>query len=77
MLRQPISSVILELPLSRDLDLDHKIELHCSSLGCTQRHVGLHPSKPVAHTGSQTEEATQGALLLNGATNPNQHYHAG
>ena len=32
MLRQPVSPSMLELPLSRDLDLDHKLELHCSSL---------------------------------------------
>ena len=31
MLKQPVSSAILELPLSRDLDLDHKLELHCFS----------------------------------------------
>ena len=36
----------------------------------------LHPAKPVAHIGSQTEEATQGSLLLSGATNLNQHNHA-
>ena len=39
-------------------------------LGCTQRHAGLHPAKPVAHTGSQTEEATQGALPLSGVSFP-------
>ena len=32
MLRQPVSPAILELPLLRDLDLDHKLELHYSSL---------------------------------------------
>ena len=31
MLRQPVSLAMLELPLSRDLDLDHKLELNCSS----------------------------------------------
>ena len=30
MLRQPVSLAILELPLSRNLDLDHILELHCS-----------------------------------------------
>ena len=66
---------MLELPLSRDLNMDHKLELHYSSLGCTQIHAGLHPTKPVAHTGFQSKEATQGALLPIGTTNPNQHYH--
>ena len=28
MLRQPILSTMLELPLSRDIDLDHKLDLH-------------------------------------------------
>ena len=32
MLRQLVSPAMLELPLSIDLDLDHKLELHCSSL---------------------------------------------
>ena len=32
MLRQPVSPDMLELPLSRDLDLDHILELHCSPL---------------------------------------------
>ena len=32
MLRKPISLAMLELPLSRDLDMDQKLELHCSSL---------------------------------------------
>ena len=32
MLRQPVSPTMLELPLLRDLDLDHILELHCSSL---------------------------------------------
>ena len=109
MLRQPVSPAMLELPFSRDLNLDLKMKLHCSSLhkkwkldqsnkivasktyyltnnrasgnifflGCTQRHAGLHPAKPVGHTGSQTEEATQGSLLRSGATNLNQHNHAG
>ena len=77
MLRQPVSPTMLELPLLRDLDLDHKLDLHYSSLGYTQHHAGLHSTKPVAHTRSQIEEATQGALLLIGATNPNQHNHAG
>ena len=77
MLRQPVSIAMLELCLSKYLDLDHKLELHYSSLGYTQYHVGLHPSKLVSHTGSQTEEETHGALLLIGATNPNQHNHTG
>ena len=42
-------------------------------LGCTQHHGGLHPARPVGHIGSQTQEATQGALLLSGAINMNQH----
>ena len=32
MLRKHVSPKMLEVPLSRDLDLDHKLELHCSSL---------------------------------------------
>ena len=32
MLRQPVSPAMLEIPLSRYLDLDHKLELHYSSL---------------------------------------------
>ena len=36
MLRQPVSPTILELPLLRDLDLDHILELHCSSLHHTK-----------------------------------------
>ena len=32
MLRKPVSLAMLEIPLSRYLDLDHKMELHCSSL---------------------------------------------
>ena len=32
MLRQPVSPAMLELPLSRDLDMDHKLEIHYSSL---------------------------------------------
>ena len=36
MLRQPISPAMLELPLSIDLDLDHKLELQCSSLHHTK-----------------------------------------
>ena len=107
MLRQLVSLAMLELPLLRDLDLDHKLELHCSSLhkkcksyqsnkklssktyyltnnrlsgnifflNCTQHHVGLHPTKPATHTGSQTEEESQGALPLSGDTNVNQHNH--
>ena len=39
MLRQPVSLVMLELPLSRDLDLDHILELHCSSLHYTKMQV--------------------------------------
>ena len=39
MLRQPASSDMLELPLSRDLDLDHILELHCSSLHHTKMQV--------------------------------------
>ena len=104
MLRQPVSSAILEFPLLRDLDLDHILELHYSSLhhtkmqvrsiksdssfkktyylttsqesgkifflGCMQRHTGLHPSKPVDHTISQTEGETQGDISLSGASCP-------
>ena len=62
MLRQPVSPVMLELPLSRDLDLDHKLEIRCSSLpssrgsgnifflGYTQSHAGLLPVKSRDHT---------------------------
>ena len=32
MLRQPVSPDMIELPLSRDLDLDHILELPYSSL---------------------------------------------
>ena len=32
MLRQPVSPDMLELPILRDIDLDHILELHCSSL---------------------------------------------
>ena len=39
MLRQPISTAMLELPLSRDLDLEHIPELHCSSLHHTKMQV--------------------------------------
>ena len=37
MLKQPVSLAMLELPLSRDLDLYHKLELHCSSLHHTKK----------------------------------------
>ena len=67
---------MLELHILRDINLDHILELHYSSLGYTQCHAGLHPAKPVAHTRSQTKEATQDALLLSGATNLNTHNHA-
>ena len=46
-------------------------------ISSNERQAILHPAKPVAHTGSQTEESTQGALLLNGATNISQHSHLG
>ena len=36
MLKKPISLAILKLPLSRYLDLYHKLELHCSSLHHTK-----------------------------------------
>ena len=39
MLRQPLSSDMLELPLSRDLNLDHILELHYSSLHHTKMQV--------------------------------------
>ena len=40
MLRQPVSLAMLELPLSRDIDLDHKQELHYSYLHHTKMQVG-------------------------------------
>ena len=39
-------------------------------LDYTQRHVGLHPARPVAHTGFQTEEETQGVIHLSGVSYP-------
>ena len=46
MLRQLVSLTMLELPLSRDLDMDHILEIHFSSLIFTQRHAGLLLAKP-------------------------------
>ena len=59
MLRQPISPAMLELPLSRDLDLDHKLELHCSSLHHTKmqvRSIKSNSSFQNKHTTSQIVE---------------------
>ena len=50
MLRQPILPAMLELPLSRDLDLDHKLELHCSSLHHTKMQVKSIKSNSIFQT---------------------------
>ena len=56
MLRQPISGAMLELPISRDLNLDHKLELHRSSLHHTKIQVKSIKSNSIfqkKHTTSQ------------------------
>ena len=56
MLRQPVLPAMLELPLSRDLDLDHKLELHCSSLHHTKievKSIKSNSSSQKKHTTSQ------------------------
>ena len=63
MLRQPVSPAMLELSLSRDLDLDHILELHCSSLHHTKmqvRSIKSNSSFQKKHTTSQivTQMAT-------------------
>ena len=59
MLRQPVSPTMLELPLSRDLNLDHILELHCSSLHHTKmqvRSIKSNSSFQNKHTTSQIAE---------------------
>ena len=59
MLRQPVSLDMLELPLSRDLNLDHILELHFSSLHHTKmqvRSIKSNSSFQKKHTTSQIAE---------------------
>ena len=56
MFRQPVSPTMLELPLSRDLNLDHILELHCSSLHHAKKQVRSIKSNSIfqkKHTTSQ------------------------
>ena len=60
MLGQPVSPAMLELPLSRDLNLHHKLELHCSSLHHTKmqvRSIKSNSSFQKKHTTSQIASA--------------------
>ena len=69
MLRQPVSLDMLELPLSRDLDMDHILELHYSSLYHTKmqvKSIKSNSSFQKKHTTSQIYEqvATYFALAI-------------
>ena len=85
MLRQPVSLSNLELPLSRDLDLGHILELHCSSPHHTKmqvRSIKSNSSFQKKHTTSQIAEqvatyfssailsAMQNCFLLNQEITP-------
>ena len=62
MLRQPVSPAMLELPLSRNLDLDHILELHYSSLHHMKmqvRSIKSNSSFQKKHTTSQIAEKVE------------------
>ena len=68
MLGQPVSLAILELPLSRNLDLDHKLELHCSSLHHTKMQVRTTKSNSSFERKHTTSQIASGNIFFLGCT---------
>ena len=70
---QPISMTMLELPLSRDLNLDHIPELHCSSLHHTKLQVISSKSNSIFQKKHTTSQIASGNIFCLSCT----HLHAG
>ena len=68
MLKIPISSAMLEVPLSRDLDLDHKLELHCSSLHHNKMQVRSIKSNSSFQKKHNTSQIASGNIFCLGCT---------
>ena len=64
----PISPDMLELPLSRDLDLDHILELHYSFLYHTKTQVGSIKSNSSFQKKHTTSQIASGKIFFLGYT---------